>query len=205
MHSSICIGCCLKCFSLSCFKTRLASGDYRHQGVTHQQDLDEELESILIQLTSPLKFIVDKSEQVANNSPCPDQDLHRCPLANFALLLPPVAVSYRHYFCCGAKVEVEVDAFLGSLVVYVQYQDYPRLAMVQGTNGHASTTERPWTKISSFACCNGLGSPCRVVIIFLVQLIPFLFLFSFDNPIQHWDDREQEVQSSIAGHDCFKD
>jgi hypothetical protein len=67
--------------------------------------------------------------------------------------------------------------------------------MVQGTNGHASTTERPWTTISSFDCCGGLGSPCRVVIIFLVQLVLFLFLFSFDNRIRLWDDREQEVES----------
>jgi hypothetical protein len=50
----------------------------------------------------------------------------------------------RHFliFCChGAKVEVGVDAFLGSLVVYVQYQDYPRLEMVQRKEGHAFTID----------------------------------------------------------------
>jgi hypothetical protein len=67
--------------------------------------------------SSPLKFIVIKSERVAWEAPCPYQDLYPCPLADFALLLAPVAVFY--YFCCGAKVEVEMDTFLGSLAVYV--------------------------------------------------------------------------------------
>ncbi len=180
MHSSICIGCCLKCFSLSCFKTRLASGDYRHQGVTHQQDLDEDLESILIQLTSPLKFIVDKSEQVANNSPCPDQDLHPCPLANFALLLPPVvAVSYRTTFVVEPKWKW-MPSWGALLEMYRQYQDYPRLMVI--THGLHSDHGRPFP-LSPFVVVRGEASaaPYRFVVILLVQLILFLFLCSSDN------------------------